>query len=159
LPERRLRMANGKHVPMEEMDFYEELVAVADWVWHVVEKWPRLAQDTVGKQLIRAADSVGANLVEGDGRYTTADGLHFFVMARASARETRYWLPRASVRRLLPEAEAEARIACVTAAARKLNGLIRYRRSTLSKSVAREQTAEYLVDVGDEDPFAADLDH
>ena len=35
----------------------------------IVIKWDYLSKDTIRKQLVRAADSVAANLSEGFGRY------------------------------------------------------------------------------------------
>jgi hypothetical protein len=55
------------HRPMEELAVFAWFEEVSDRVWEVVQGWRQLAQDTIGKQLIRSADSVGANLVEGDG--------------------------------------------------------------------------------------------
>ena len=121
-------METGRHIPIEEMEMFRRYVAVADWAWDQIGKWPLLAQETVGKQLVRACDSVGANLVEGDGRMSCADGLHFLVIARASAREGRYWLQRAIARRLLDQGEGQAKIAELTGATQLLNRLIAYRR-------------------------------
>ena len=87
---------------MEELAVFARFEAVAEKVWAAVRGWRPLAQDTVGKQLIRAADSVGANLVEGDGRYGKADALHFVIIARGSARETALWIKRAQARQLIP---------------------------------------------------------
>jgi four helix bundle protein len=41
---------------------------LADEIWKVVHGWQPLAQDTLGKQIIRSADSMGANIAEGIGR-------------------------------------------------------------------------------------------
>jgi four helix bundle protein len=49
----------------------------------------------VGKQLIRAADSVGANIAEGDGRGTYADNRRHVRIARGSLNETKHFLRRA----------------------------------------------------------------
>jgi four helix bundle protein len=105
-------------------------------------------------QLADAADSVGANLVEGDGRYGTADGIHFFVIARASARETRLWIRRAVRRGLVSEEEGIRQVDEVTRATKLLNLLITYRRTKLKK-VVREKRATYgtLIEM---DPFAED---
>ena len=121
-------MQNPRHVPVEEMECFRKYVEVADWAWDEVERWKPLAQQTVGSQLIRAGDSVGANLVEGDGRSTDPDAARFFVIARASAREARYWLTRAAKRGLIPQDAAEAKIADLVEATKMLNGLIAYRR-------------------------------
>jgi len=123
------RGSRSPFVPMEELPVFLEFVAFADWAWERVSSWEALARDTVGKQLVRAADSVGANLVEGDGRFSKADGLHFFVIARASAREARYWLERARRRGLLNAAESEEWNVVLSQAVRQLNALIAYRRA------------------------------
>ncbi|MEA2553544.1 MAG: hypothetical protein QOJ65_1720, partial [Fimbriimonadaceae bacterium] len=127
---------------------------VAHWAWSTVLKWPAHIRDGFGMQLADAADSVGANLVEGDGRYGTADGIHFFVIARASARETRLWIRRAVRRGLVSEEEGIRQVDEVTRATKLLNLLITYRRTKLKK-VVREKRATYgtLIEM---DPFAED---
>ena len=133
----------GEHTPIEKLGFFADFVRIADWAWDCVSQWDPLARDTVGKQLVRAVDSIGANLVEGDGRFSKADGLHFFVIARASARETRYWLERARDRNLIPTDEIQEQINALESATRKLNALISYRRDKSGGSLTREETAEY----------------
>jgi four helix bundle protein len=78
---------------------------LADEIWELVAGWNHLARDTVGKQIIRAADSVGANIAEGAGRGTYKDNRHFVDMARGSLCETIHWLRRSYQRRLLPEGQ------------------------------------------------------
>jgi four helix bundle protein len=139
------------HVPIEQMDVFRRYVEVADWVWGKVEQWRPLARDTVGVQLVRAIDSVGANLVEGDGRHTANDALHFFVIARASAREARYWLTRAITRRLITTEEGETQLLALTSATQMLNRLIAYRRTQAMADRVREPGA--LYDLALSDPF------
>jgi hypothetical protein len=45
----------------------------ADGVWNIVVGWDSFARDTVGKQIVRAADSIGANISEGSGRGSLQD--------------------------------------------------------------------------------------
>jgi len=45
----------------ENLRVYQLAEDIADLVWETVIKWHRLAQDTIGKQLINSADSIGAN--------------------------------------------------------------------------------------------------
>ena|SRR5437867_3543677 len=107
----------------------------------------------MGRQFVRAADSVGANLVEGDGRYSHAEGVHFFLIARGSARETRYWLKLASERQLIEASRSETLTKDIHQATRQLNGLIRFRRSKQSQpNTVAESHATYVVQ--SEDPFA-----
>ncbi len=45
----------------ERLRVYQLSEKLADQVWEVVLGWNNFARDTVGKQLVRSADSVGAN--------------------------------------------------------------------------------------------------
>ena len=78
---------------------------MADLVWEVVVKWSRLAQNTVGRQLINAADSIGANIAEGTGRGSFAENRRFARIARGSLFEVKHWLRRAYKRNLLTKTE------------------------------------------------------
>ena len=89
----------------ENLRIYQLSEELSDNVWEIVVKWKRLAQDTVGKQLIKAADSIGANLAEGTGRGSYADNRRFARIARGSLFEVKHWLRRAYRRVLLSENE------------------------------------------------------
>lgn len=54
----------------ENRQVYRLSEKLADEVWELVLGWNHFARDTVGRQLVRAADSVGANIAEGTGRGT-----------------------------------------------------------------------------------------
>jgi four helix bundle protein len=88
-------------VRFQELAVYTLAEDLADTVWEIVRNWDALARDTVGKQLIRAADSIGANIAEGSGRGSTGDTRRFFRIARGSLLETQHWLRRAFSRKLL----------------------------------------------------------
>ena len=89
----------------ENLRVYQLSEEIADQTWEIVVKWKRLALDTVGKQLIRAADSIGANIAEGTGRGSYADNRRFARIARGSLFEVKHWLRRAYRRDLLSENE------------------------------------------------------
>jgi four helix bundle protein len=89
----------------DELEVYQSAEQLADIVWNIVMRWNGLARDTVGKQLVRAADSVGANIAEGCGRQSYRDNQRFVKIARGSLNETKHWLRRAFRRGLLTEAQ------------------------------------------------------
>jgi len=79
----------------ENLEVYRLAERLADHAWDKVLHWPNLARDTIGKQLIRAADGIGANIAEGAGRGSFQDNRRFVRIARGSLNETRHWLRRA----------------------------------------------------------------
>lgn len=70
-------------------------------VWQIVDKWNYLSKDTIGKQLVRAADSISSNLSEGYGRFHYKENKQFCYYSRGSLYETKTWLQKAHNRRLL----------------------------------------------------------
>jgi len=98
-------MANTAKKGFEGLAIYRLSETLADMVWEMVLRWGQLAQDTVGKQLVRAADGIGANIAEGTGRGTYVDHRRFVDMARGSLYETTHWLRRAYRRRLVQAGE------------------------------------------------------
>jgi four helix bundle protein len=91
----------------EKLRVYQLSEVVADTIWDIALKWDSFARDTVGKQIVRAADSIGANISEGVGRGTHADNKRFVRTARGSLYETKHWLRRAYKRNLLTKSQVE----------------------------------------------------
>lgn len=85
----------------QDLKVYQLSEQLADEIWEIVHTWKFLEQDTVGKQIIRSADSIGANIAEGSGRGTYQDNRRFIRIARGSLNETQHWLRRAQKRNLL----------------------------------------------------------
>jgi four helix bundle protein len=134
---------SGGYTPIERLDFFSDLEALSDQVWEQVCRWDSFQKNTVGSQLVRALDSVGANLVEGDGRHSDKESLQFFSIAKASGREARYWLSRARKRELLDADQAEDFLARLESVVRRLNALITTRRRRLSQ--VHEESTPYYV--------------
>jgi len=88
-----------------ELRVYQLAEELANQLWVIVAKWDYFAKDTVGKQIIRSADSIGANIAEGNGRYNYKDNQRFIKIARGSLYETHHWLRLAYNRKLLTEEE------------------------------------------------------
>lgn len=114
----------------EKLEIYQLAEKLADEIWFIVEKWQYFEKDTVGKQIVRAADSVGANIAEGNGRYSYKDNQRFIRISRGSLNETRHWLRRAYTRNLLTNKEIEQLKPIIENLTLKLNGYLRYLKNT-----------------------------
>ncbi|MDA3904558.1 MAG: four helix bundle protein [Bacteroidales bacterium] len=88
---------------LEELQVYQLSMEIGEKVWNIVIKWDYFAKDTVGKQLVRAVDSVAANLSEGFGRFHYKENKNFCYYSRCSLYETRTWLTKAKNRQLITE--------------------------------------------------------
>jgi four helix bundle protein len=91
----------------ESLRGYRLSEKLADQIWDTVAAWDSFAKGTVGKQIVRAADSVGANIAEGAGRGSYQDNRRFIRNARGSLNETKHWLRRAFRRNLLSQVDVE----------------------------------------------------
>ena len=87
----------------EEFKTYNKAMEVGEKVWGVVAKWSYFEKDTVGKQWVRAVDSIAANLSEGLGRYHYKEIKNFSHYSRSSLFETKTWLAKAASRKLIDE--------------------------------------------------------
>lgn len=88
---------------IEELRVYQQSMALGEKVWDIVLKWNWFAKDTVGKQLVKAVDSVASNLSEGFGRYHYREAVHFYYYSRGSLYETKTWLTKANNRKLISD--------------------------------------------------------
>src|SRR5262245_5328236 len=104
-----------------DLRVWQLAVALADEVTTQVATWPSFERSTIGLQLVRAAESIGANIAEGAGRATKADRRRMYLIARGSLYETEHWLLRAEARRLI----GPGATGMTDDLGRLLNGLIR----------------------------------
>ena len=95
-----------KRTGFENLRVYKLSEEIADFVWRMVIEWDNFAKFTVGQQLVRAADSIGANIAEGTGRGSFADNKRFAKIARGSLFEVKHWLRRAYTRDLLTQEDS-----------------------------------------------------
>jgi four helix bundle protein len=93
----------------ESLEIYRLAEQLANTVWKSVRNWESFEKNTLGRQLVRAADSIGANIAEGFGRGSCADQKRFMRIARGSAYEAKHWL-RLALRRGLPTEECVSQL-------------------------------------------------
>ncbi len=108
----------------QELQVYQLSEQLADDIWKIVEGWNFFAKDTIGKQIVRSADSIGANIAEGVGRGSFQENRRFIKIARGSLNETQHWLRRAYTRNLLTTEQINAIKTIINELAPKLNSYL-----------------------------------
>lgn len=88
---------------LEKLEVYNLAEVFSDRIWMIVEKWDFFKKDTFGKQLVRAADSISANIAEGYGRYYYKESNQFYFYARGSAQETKSLNSKCQRRNIIEE--------------------------------------------------------
>jgi four helix bundle protein len=91
----------------QQLRFSQLAEKISNEIWFIVKKCDDFAKDTMGKQIVRSADSLGANIAEGDGRSSYQDNQRFVKIARGSLNETRHWLRLAYARNLLTQEQSD----------------------------------------------------
>ncbi|NES22215.1 MAG: four helix bundle protein [Symploca sp. SIO3E6] len=109
----------------QDLVVYQLSERLADEIWKIVNDWSPLAQNTVGRQIIRSADSIGANIAEGVGRGSFQDNRRFVRIARGSLNETQHWLRRADCRNLLTVQQVNTLKPIINELAPKLNSYLK----------------------------------
>ena len=127
----------------ENLRVYQLSEMLSDKIWEIVSGWNNFSRDTVGKQIVRAADSIGANIAEGTGRYTFIENKRFAHIARGSLNETKHWLRRAFKRNLLSEEQVKELKPIIDELAPKLyayiNALSKSKKSNEQRTTINEQ--------------------
>ncbi|OYE06022.1 four helix bundle protein [Nostoc sp. 'Peltigera membranacea cyanobiont' 232] len=108
----------------QELQVYQLSEQLSDDIWKIVEGWNFFAKDTIGKQIVRSADSIGANIAEGVGRGSFQENRRFIRIARGSLNETQHWLRRAYTRNLLTSKQINTIKTIINELAPKLNSYL-----------------------------------
>src|SRR3954467_10280416 len=92
---------------LEGLRVYQVSEQLSDAVWTLVSAWQPLAKETVGVEIVRAADNIGASIAAGFGRGTYADNRRFARIACGSHMEVKHRLRLAQSRGIISTAQAE----------------------------------------------------
>jgi four helix bundle protein len=110
---------------LEDLKIYALSIELGEKVWNIVEKWDYFQKDTIGKQLVRSADSVTANISEGFGRFHYKDSKNFNYYSRGSLYETKTWLTKANSRKMIKADEYQVLILDIEKLGKMLNSYIK----------------------------------
>lgn len=136
---------------LEELKVYQSAMEVGDKCWTIVSRWNHFERDTIGKQLVRAADSIAANISEGFGRFHFKENRYFNFIARGSLFETKTWLDKAVKRNLITAEEFSKLKIEMNELGKLLNGYIK--KIGKENSVSEPETAYLSKSSITSDPY------
>jgi four helix bundle protein len=128
---------------LEDFKVYNLAMKLGEDVWKIVVEWDYFKKDTIGKQLVRAADSIAANLSEGLGRYHFKETKNFSYYSRGSLFETKTWITKATDRGLIENNKSKELLSNLELMGKMLNSYI----NTLGSgtSTVSEPEEEYIA--------------
>jgi len=91
---------------IQQLRIYQDASLIATEISERVHRWSYVDRNTLGIQIIRAADSICHNIAEGYGRSATGERLQFFFYADGSIQETKNQVLLAQDRALITPDEA-----------------------------------------------------
>ena len=111
---------------LNDISAYKMSFALSNYVWDIIVKWNYFEKDTVGKQFVRAVDSISANIAEGFGRYSKKDKIHFYRYSFGSVKESLDWNEKSKIRNLLSSEEYQHISEELSQLPREINYLIKF---------------------------------
>ena len=127
---------------IEDSRIYRLVEEIADEVWGIVISWSGFAKEAVGVQLVKSADSIGANVAESAGRFHPREAINFLYYSRGSAKETRWHLKRSIRRKLISKQQFDGLMTKLEQVAKDLNGYVNFQKTRILK----EEGVEYKTD-------------
>jgi four helix bundle protein len=111
---------------LEDLEIYLTSLEIGDKIWNMVIQWDNFSRNNVRSQLLRAIDSVDANISEGYGRGSKIDNARFVKIARGSLFEVKFWLTLSNTRKLLSDADMLEFISVIENLLPRLSAYINY---------------------------------
>ena len=115
-----------EYLTLEKISAYQMAFALSNDIWKVILDWDYFAKDTVGKQLVRAVDSISANIAEGFGRYSKKDKVRFYRISMGSLEEVTDWVKKSSVRDLISSQDGSEYLQTLANLRKEIYKLINY---------------------------------
>ncbi|MEI7979747.1 MAG: four helix bundle protein [Bacteroidota bacterium] len=118
---------------IDKIEAYNKALTFSNLLWDEVIRFDYFEKNSVGLQLVRAADSVSANIADGFGRYHKKDKIKFYQYAKGSALECYDWLLKCKHRKLLNDSQLQSYIETVQNLPKSINYLIKYTNDNLKE--------------------------
>ena len=114
------------YLMLNDISAYKVSFTLSNYIWQIVIKWNYFEKDTVGKQLIRAVNSISADIAEGFGRYGKKDKIHFYRYSFGSLKESQDWTEKSKIRNLISAEEYKYISEILSKLPREINYLIKF---------------------------------
>ena len=121
----------SKYLKLNDITSYKIPFDLSNYIWEIVIKWDYFSKDTVGKQFVKAVDSISANIAEGFGRYGKRDKIKFYRYSMGSIKESLDWNEKSYKRKLISNDEYNYILHKLQQLPKELNGLINYTNNKL----------------------------
>ena len=118
-------VAKKNYIQLNDLEVYQLSRQLSLKAWAIYEKLDWQDKKTMGDQFIRSADSVGANVAEGYGRFHYLDKIRFYYNSRGSLFEAgSHWLELLLERNKISKEEFDQLKGIIEKLQQKLNNLI-----------------------------------
>lgn len=94
-------MPEKRFLQLRDLNAYKKAFELSNRIWDITMKWDYFSKDTIGKQFVKAADSIAANIAEGFGRFSRGEKIQFYRYSYGSIQEAIDWNNKALVRHLI----------------------------------------------------------
>lgn len=111
---------------LEKLEVYELAEQFSDGIWQIVMGWDQFKKDSIGKQIVRSADSISANIAEGYGKFYYKESKQFYFYSRGSLQETKSWIGKCKRRNLIGEDKCAELLGMAEVILIKLNAFIKF---------------------------------
>lgn len=120
-----------KYLSVEDLDAYRHSYELSNCIWKLVIGWAFFQRETLGKQFVRAVDSISANIAEGYGRYSMKDKIRFYHYSLGSVLECKDWNNKCYARSIITQEQYSRIKASLDILPKEINQLIQYTRTKL----------------------------
>lgn len=117
---------NQHFLKLNDISCYKIAYHLSNYIWDIGIGWDYFAKDTVGKQHVKASDSISANIAEGFGRYYKKDKILFYRYAYGSLKEVNDWIQKSKDRKLISEKQYNFIFDELEKLPKEINSLIKY---------------------------------
>ncbi len=126
-------MKEKDYLKLNDIKAYKISFNLSNYVWEKVATWSYFERDTVGKQFVRAIDSISANIAEGFGRYNKKEKVLFYRYSYGSVKESLDWNEKSKIRKLITKDDYEHIFKELENLPKEINSLIKYTNIKLLK--------------------------